>query len=238
MDENPWMKLPGAPPYVLECDKAFVIAHNRDLSQGDDGFLDVNLPPGPFQGRFDAPVVVLLANPGWDEGDYGSQDVPPVLDLFLENARSSEGTPALCFTEAFRKSGAIQWWPDRTRDLARDLGDGDLDAGYEVLAQNLLTVELHGYHSKKWTAPLRNFPSQLFAFELVEGAIKRKALIIIVRCRKHWQASVPELLCYRHLIDVLESPRAAHLSRKNLGDNYDRVVTAFRKGHPSPGCCK
>jgi hypothetical protein len=101
------------------------------------------------------------------------------------------------------------------------------DAGGRIeLARKLQAIELHGYHSKKWAAPLVNFPSQGYGFELVRRAIERDALIIIGRAQSYWYSAVPELRRYLH-IQSLASSRSAYLSRGNLGRNYRKVIRAL-----------
>lgn len=49
------------------------------------------------------------------------------------------------------------------------------------LANHLLAVEFHGYHSENWQALPVTLPSQLYTFSLVEGAMGRGAVIVVLR---------------------------------------------------------
>ena len=236
MLNNPWKELPTSGEYVLPVDKPFVLAHNENQRlgskkgdtkgqhEGDDRVLQLHLPPVPHLGLFDAPVVLLLANPGFANTD--AEYFQRVHHLSLESAQSETGTPVYPLLSGSDDARGEGWWRSRTKELGNEIG------GFDELAHRLLVVELHGYHSRKWSAPLRNFPSQEFGFNLVRQAMDRKAIIIAARCQQHWFASVPGLRGYGNLVAELSSSRSVHLSRKNLGDkNFARVVAKLKQGH-------
>jgi hypothetical protein len=220
--ENPWARVPHLAPFVLPDDEPYVAAFNGTLDEGNTAhYLDTKLPPGPFAGHLDAPVVILLANPGWDERDQAEQCGPDPLGAILKAITVDGGTPAWPLTDRFAHTAAGQWWRTRTRDLAEAMG------GFDFLAVRLLMIELHGYHSREWVAPLVTFPSQHFGFNLVHAAMDRGALIVVGRCSRYWHAAVPGLREYENKIGGLASSRSAHLSRGNLKDEFDKVVAAL-----------
>lgn len=219
---NPWLDVPNRAPFVLPADKPYIDAFNGTLDEGNSAHrIDTNVPPGPFAGHLDAPVVILLANPGWDERDQAEQCAPGNLRVILEAITTEGGTPAWPLTDQFATTAAGQWWSRRTRDLA-------VEVGADVLANRLLLIELHGYHSRGWIAPPVTFPSQHFGFELVRSAMDRGALVIVGRCPRYWHAAIPGLRDFGNKIDGLASSRSAHLSRGNLKGNFDKVVAALR----------
>ncbi|MBR2610551.1 hypothetical protein, partial [Desulfovibrio sp.] len=65
---NPWCFLPEAQPFVLQADAAAVAAFNQKYA-GTPYELHTELPPEPFSGRLDAPIVLLNLNPGYSEDD-------------------------------------------------------------------------------------------------------------------------------------------------------------------------
>ena len=221
--ENPWVKMPRRAPFVLPEDEQFVTAFNAALG---DNFRDLHtivrdVPPGAFAGPFDAPVVLLLANPGLDPNDRTEQCTPTALDLIYENLSSDVGSPGWVFHDHFTDMACGRWWRSRTRDLSEELG------GYDVLAERLLTIEFHGYHSKSWIAPFVTFPSQYFGFQLVRQAMNRRALIVVCRAMRYWYAAVPGLQDYENKIERLASHRLVNLSVRNLGPDFARVVAAL-----------
>ena len=74
MIENPWRRLPAAPPYVLPDDELLVRDFNRRASPNRLLHIDKILPEA-FMGSRDAPVVLLSNNPGFtDEGARFKKD--------------------------------------------------------------------------------------------------------------------------------------------------------------------
>ncbi len=222
--ENPWVKMPRRAPFVLPEDEQFVAAFNAALGEN---FRDLHtivgdVPPGAFVGPFDAPVVLLLANPGLDPSDRIEQCTPQALDLIYENLSCEVGSPGWVFDDHFADTACGRWWRSRTRDLSKELG------GYDVLAERLLVIEFHGYHSKSWIAPLVTFPSQHFGFRLVRQAMDRGALVMLGQAMRYWYAAVPGLHDYENKIERVASSRLVNLSARNLGPDFWRVVTAFQ----------
>lgn len=222
---NPWRTVPESAPFILSEDAPYVEALNGTLRKDDRAHRIIDdLPPSPFAGLHKAPVVVLLANPGWSKSDRKEQCAPSALPTILDASRSVGGAPVWALGEQFKTTSAGRWWRSRTKDLEKVAG------GYEALSKQLLLVELHGYHSREWTSPLATFPSQWFGFQLVSDAMNRGAVIVITRCRRHWFAAVPGLQQYERCVGRLSSTRSAYLSRKNLGKSFDVVVDTLRSG--------
>jgi len=222
---NPWLRLPKVGPFVLPEDAPFVEEFNSVQGRHSEHFLDLRLPPNPFSGLHDAPVVILLANPGIGDSDLRVQRKQENLNLLHDAIKTPGGTPFIWLSDVGQHLSPEQWWQSRTRDLKKIVGSD------EELATKLLLVELHGYHSKSWSAPLRNFPSQAYGFELVQDAMKRNATIIAARCQEYWFASIPGLRKYKRLVPKLNSPRSAYLSKSNLGDEGFALVEQALKRH-------
>ena len=221
---NPWVGMSKRAPFVLPQDRPWVEAFNAAISSRDREAHTIvtDSPPNPFAGPFEAAVVLLLANPGSGPNDLIEQGSPAGVELIYKNLSGEQGGPGWVFHDHFRNMACGRWWRSRTRDLAHELG------GYGQLAERLLMVEFHGYHSKSWTAPFVTFPSQYFGFSLVRSAMNRGALIIVGRVMRHWYAAVPGLQDYQNKIEGLASPRSANLSVRNLGPNFGQVVAALR----------
>jgi len=228
---NPWKTIENTKPWVLAGDEPYVRMHNRLLDGEPDNphYIHLDAPPSPFVGNFDAPLVVLLANPGWEEEDERQQGESNILPVILDGLRSDSGGEFWPLREDF----VGDWWRRRTREIATALGGGRPD--YKPLLRNLLVIELHGYHSKSWFAPRAQFPSQRFAEHLVRRAMRNGALIVAARAQKDWYSLVPTLpeseglYDYPNLIRGTKSSRSAYLSPGNLGDvNFDLVVAAIK----------
>ena len=220
---NPWKDTPMTGDFVLPMDEEFVMAHNLIYRRKKEHQIDLRLPPAPFFGLHDAPVVVLLANAGVYPDDLEIQLLEANKRMILESIASPNGRPFVDLSSDYAIPAKSAWWKHHTRDLAAVVG------GYDELSRKILAIELHGYHSKKWSPPLANFPSQKYSFHLVEQAIARGALIVTARCRDYWLAAVPKLATYSNVIKKTKSPRAAHLSRGNLSaTDFAKLVRALR----------
>ena len=222
--ENPWKNI-SSESLVLECDLPYVTEHNKVQSalNRPQHVLETSLPPVPFLGMHEAPLVILLANPGLSEFHDKRQREPKNLEFILDAARTPGGTPAWPLTARGQVIDQRRWWVTRMKDVA------DVVGGFEELANRLLSIELHGYHSEKWSAPLVTFPSQHFNFFLVQQAMERGATIVIGRCQHHWYASVPGLSSYKNQVSQLLSPRSAYISRGNLTkEDFAKVENSLR----------
>ncbi len=231
--DNPWERIPASGDFVLAEDLELVLAFNEAIENDSrkdnlsaerkkdilDRKLDVTLPPNPFAGFHDAPLVVLLANLGLHDGDV-IQKEPQNATKLLHCIQKPGGSPVIWLTNEGSYLSKNNWWINRTTELAEFAG------GSEELARKMLVVELHGYHSVKWSPPMRNFPSQEYSFSLVESAIERDVPIILAKCARHWLASVPKLRNHEKLLN-LSSTRQAALSSNNILDRNGSKEKGF-----------
>jgi hypothetical protein len=113
--------------------------------------------------------------------------------------------------------------------LSADDADRD-ERGARILTAEARThlsdIEYFPYHSVSWRSP-PHLPSQDYGFGLVQRAINRGAVIVVMRGWERWRAAVPGLngypLGYRK-----PNPRQAVVSRRNLGDEpFDALVSAL-----------
>ena len=223
--KNPWVHLAESPPYVLLDDRKYIDAFNRGEAERNPNpttGLDLSLLPEPFVGNRRAPVVVLNLNPGWSLRDPENYSTPERRDAVWANLRSDEpdGQIHYAFTESFAGTPGGEYWRKCFRQL--------LDEGIklEQLAGSVLSVEMHGYHSRSFAPIPMTLPSQRFAFHLVEQAIEREAVVVILRGMRQWGVVVPEL---RGRVVEVNNPRSATISRGNIGSDADwsRITRAL-----------
>ena len=67
MARNPWSSLPNSPPFVLADDKRAIEAFNQKAKK--NAIIQTEMLPEPFVGSLNAPVFVLLENPGAGGGE-------------------------------------------------------------------------------------------------------------------------------------------------------------------------
>jgi hypothetical protein len=124
----------------------------------------------------------------------------------------------------FRDTGGAAWWLKKLRVLIED-------TSLESVAQGLFCVELFGYHSINYRPiPKRirrePLPSQEYGFHLVRQAIEKGAEIVIMRSKKVWLESVPELVNYP--VHTLRNPQNPAMSPGNL-DGYKRIRNLIQR---------
>lgn len=188
--------------------------------------IHTELLPEPFFGRFDAPIVVLLLNPGFSADDAAFHAQPKFRSRLRVSIRAeSDFQPHFHLSHGALGPGG-KWW-------LRSVGPLIKEVGQECVADNLLAIEYFPYHSLKFRHGHIRLPSQEFSFSLVRAAIERKAAIICARGATVWFGAVPQLASYRRL-SQLQNPRSASLSAKNLS-SYASVVAALRNNAtPNP----
>jgi hypothetical protein len=203
---NPWRHLPREAPYVLDADRRAVDVFNE--SAPAHVRLHVETCPEPFFGATDAPIVVLLLNPGVSEdGRYDA-----LLHDTVTGAHASD--------RHFYLRSENRWWLKLVRALRNERPELDV-------ARNVLSIEFVAYRSKSFGCGHLRLPSQEYAFALVRHAIGRKAAIVIVRGARHWIGAVPELHGYENLIAIV-NPQSASLSSNNLqADGFERLLAAL-----------
>lgn len=224
---NPWQDLPVTAPFVLPEDKPFVDAFNEICKRSGDSNheLHFELPPSPFTGFHDAPLVVLLANPLWVESSIHEQTQPEFFNQLLDGITAVNGTAFWPILDDVATTQAGKWWRPKIENLKEIVGTQT----YNELAQKILAIDLHGYHSSKWSAPYVNFPSQAFTFQLVREIVQRgEATIIVARCWRQWYAAIPELISYEPQVARLNSSQSAFLSRNNMSElDFQKVERAL-----------
>ena len=217
--DNPWLQLPDGPPYVLPEDEKVISGYNCRLDRNDPRRVELDILPEPFLGYHDSPVLVLLANPGSDPGDremFGRQWVDKAN---RESLRAPGGAPIYSLAEEVADTPGGGWWRSATKGLLAPGRD------YSCLAQKILVVEFHGYHSPKSSDLGDALPSQRFAFWLVREAVKMRKVIIVASASRSWYRSVPALEDYPLKV-TKNSPQNRALSAGNLGVDGFRVVSA------------
>lgn len=199
--ENPWLGLRFAAPYVLDSDRPSIEEHNRVASSTHR--LDLSLLPEPFIGRLDAPVVVLLSNPGWCPEDsliyascYASScwqknlhQTPMEFPMYMIDPQFVASMPdeIKC---ARKKNIGPGWWERTLRSLTTDFGT-------DVVSRGLLVVERLAYHSIRYPNRISQVESQKFACGLILESMKRDSVVLCARRYQDWVRAVPQIATYQ-----------------------------------------
>ena len=216
---NPWLFVPKRPDFVLPDDRLSVREFNKTARWPNCIALDVL--PEPFFGPRDAPVVVLLLNPGLGPDTHAHHRRVDFARALRADIAAEHAHYHFHLVDSTSGPGHI-WWTGKCRELAEELSDPD----YTRVASGMLSVQYSPYHSASFgNRPIR-LQSQQFAFSLVRAAIRRRALIVCLRGVRLWQRAIPELTGYRRF-EIAKNPRAGSLSLANIV-NYKAIVGALR----------
>lgn len=159
----------------------YVNAWNDVRAVGRDRIrLHLEALPDPFVGPHDAALVVLGRNPGWS----GSEPARRSAALRANLDDDPAGHVHVYLTEDWAETGGGKWWRKCTRAISESSG-----LAYVELARSVLAVEFHGYHSQDWAPLPITLPSQWFGFGPVEDAIRRGAVIVVLRGGSDWDVA-------------------------------------------------
>ncbi len=219
--ENPWIQLPKGPPFILPCDKKLIDVFNG--RQHNTPFeIILNEIPSPYIGSPEAPIVLLNLNPCYssDESNH------PEIARFREIARANllhkfYEYPFYVFDPKLKGTpSGYKWFCQKFGPLVCATG-----MSYQEISKKLFLVEYFPYKSlrcsPKWKQGI--LPSQKYAISLIEKAIARKAIIIIMRSERLWFDALPILKEYSNCY-TLHNPQNVSISENNLGVGGFRVM--------------
>jgi len=206
MVRNPWSSLSDSPPFILEDDKRAVDAFNQKVKR--NFIIQTEMLPEPFVGSLNAPVFVLLENPG----------VGGAEDLALHRQPEFQRRVRAChqqlsnqfphyFLDPDSEGPGVQWTRQKLKPLVEAFG-------VRVVASGVCFLEYFPYHSENFAHGRLSLPSQTFTFDALRAAVGRGATIIITRGRKLWEKSVPELSTHA-LVFETSSKQNVTISPKN-----------------------
>lgn len=210
--ENPWLKLSQkGPEYLLEADKAVIDKINTKRKKKNR--IHLELLPEPFLGNPNANIVLLNLNPGFNKRDIKFHENKEFKKAALRNLwHKEEKYPFYPLNPKFRKSPVAKWWTGRLKPLCNDFG-------LEKIAKSVFCLEFFPYHSIKYKHSKVILKSQEYNFHLVDKAIDRGAMIIIMRSEKNWTTHIKRLKNYY----VLSNPQGSNISLNNLLIKADPV---------------
>ena len=137
--DNPWIRLPQSPPFVLQEDRTAIDRFNARATELHQ--IHLELIPEPFLGRPDAPIVLLNLNPGFDPDDTRFHQSDP---YFIEQSRknllhSPIRYPFYLLNPKLSQSLGHQWW-------RRKLKAPIAIAGVDKVASRVLCIDqVRGY---------------------------------------------------------------------------------------------
>lgn len=213
--DNPWDDLPVMEPFVLEDDKQSIFGFNHKAKPAHK--IHLELLPDPYLGNPNAKIMLLNLNPGYSVDDitFHRHD-----EFFIKTCRDNllhndQQYPFYLLNPQNCRSPGFKWWHKKLKPLIERY---DL----KKVANEICCIEFFPYHSQNYRSIYPPLSSQLYGFHLVREAVKRGAMIIVMRSQKNWLEQVPELRS--HNFYTLSSVRNPTISPNNLRNGFSELV--------------
>jgi len=172
--------------------------------------LHVELGPCPYEGDIaSAPIVLLLANPGFDK-----------TSTLQDHTFEHNGWPFAGLHPDAPK-GVRDWLEKRLLGLIKEFGA-------QHVSQSIAALQITPWASKKFDSDLR-LPSREQMLKLAEDATARGALIIVMRAEKLWDQD--ERVAHGRWLKT-KNPRCSYVSMGNLGEDGWRSVLKTMRSNP------
>jgi hypothetical protein len=173
-------------------------------------------------------VVLLNLNPGFKEAEVPNHSAPYFSRLSRANLLHQQSDYPFYLLDPKLVSLGRRWWERKLRGLIEAVGR-------EAVARNVLCVEYFPYHSLRFKRCKSLLPTQLYSWGLVQAAIRRNALVVLMRSKALWFSAVPELARYSRLYCVRSVQNPA-ISRRNCPDAFQNILAALQEASTlSPG---
>ena len=214
---NPWIGFQKSNQMVHPDDKDFIKRHNSRVSELYK--FQLHLAPEPWIGSINAPIVILLANPGATLNDLTGKPqfkANEITKLSLENLNQERANFFHFFFDPILNGTQGQAWYQKAFGTLLNKFSS------ESLSNNILTCEIAPYHSHRWKRPSDELPTQLYTNFIVKTAVQRNALILIHRGRNYWFEKVPELQMYSRAY-FPNSTRSPWISKGNYPKGFDEI---------------
>jgi len=213
---NPWKKLPETTPYLLESDKKQILAFNETAKPIVK--IQHHVHPEPYIGNPKAPVILLNLNPGYADEDIEYYENEFVFSEWKKNLfhEPMEYPFYILHPDFDQDLGGTKWWRQKLRQLIEI-------CGVKKVATHICCVEYFPYHSIRFKPQKTILESQVYNFELVREAIKKEAIIMIMRSEKNWLSAIPELDDYKNLFR-LNSKQNVTVSKNNCPEGFPKIL--------------
>jgi hypothetical protein len=220
MKKNPWVSLPAEHPFLFPGDRGVVNEFNNRTTNPNYR-IETRLLPEPFVGSINAPILLLLLNPGVSAEDFALQERPD-FQRRVRACHRQESRPYPNYYLHPNMSGSGARWTARVlKPLLNEFSE-------RVVAASVTFVEYFPYHSRQFNHHRIRVPSQEFTFQVVRNALRQQAVVFISRGQTIWEEAVPELRLYS-LAFTTRSKQNVVISPRNCPSGYEAAQAALRK---------
>jgi hypothetical protein len=164
--------------------------------------------------------VLLNKNPGFDPRDADTHQIPHFRNAYFKCLIHEDQDFPFYLLDSRNEGGGFRYWTQRLGPLLKEFSA-------DLLARNLFCVEFFPYHSKQYAHERLTVAGGAYSKFLVENALSRRALVVVMRGRRAWEARVPGLVGYERL-HCLNSPQNVTLSANNCPQGYPNVLRELR----------
>lgn len=196
--ENPWKALRNEPPFVLDCDEEAIKKLNKKYDDKHPKFIHTELPPEPFSGNKDAPLVLFSFHPGFNRNDhlFMVEDKNFYESMRKTRLHESQEYPFYHLNDdvAYRENPGLDYWSKR---FVKHVSNGTKDNIYYKCANSIFLLQYFPYKLKTYDSsrqynesPHKILPWQRYAFYLLQEAMHRDATIVVMCYREKWNTAV------------------------------------------------
>lgn len=224
--DNPWLRLPEKPPFVLPEDEELVFKFNERRKEQNQ--IPVELPPEPYAGRKDAPVVLLTRHPSYHPLDhiYMCDNADFAASMQRTRALEKQDYPFYHLNKKYRGNPGLEFWEERLEQPLDELG-------HRTCSQGFLLLQLFPYKTNAQTKD-KIFPSFEFTRTLLLDAIKRNAIVIPMYGKKEWEYYVSKLSSYEKYFTFDDKYKRKPIINQKLFPNgkYEQIIAAISENTP------
>lgn len=214
---NPWLHLPETAPFALDVDKQAIESFNAKAKH--EYAVHVEVLPESLTGSPKANIILLNLNPGfYDRNEAFFQDAS--YDYFVKTNRANlrhepQAYPFYHLDPNNINSPGYYWWSRKLRQLIERYDT-------QKVANEISNLEYFPYHSAHFGYNKSILESQKYTFYLLEEALKREAIVILMRGKVLWEQAVSSLRDYPYF--TLNSSQNASISERNCPAGYAEIV--------------
>ena len=220
--QNPW----GSFEYsnselICPVDEEVIQRYNEFQRRKAEHRLYLEIIPEPYIGNLEkCQLLILMANPGWSEGDYEDHRQTEMRDLAIRNLRQEPmDWPFYLLHPKIRNRSGGQYWAKRFAGFQKELAESlriDQETALMELSRRVAVAELHPYHSKKFDgAPaLLGLGSSKFTHWMVGQAVGRGCSIMIARGISLWSTHIEPFP--RTFLATRSSQASGAITERNL----------------------
>ena len=205
---------------VADCDK-----HIISPAYCAENGIDISNLPEPYTGNVASNVVCLNLNPGIGKCDACFRFDDHYLRI-TQNTLCHRLDHHMWIDDEIKcKLGGLhegcKWWRDKTKDIKVAIDNKNI---------NMFVLEFFPYHSQH-SFPFPNLPSDNYRNQLLQDAINKEKLIVIMRGKSKWfgikEFGIGEKLKEledKNRIIILSNPQNPSFSSKNIGEEAWNIL--------------